>query len=102
MQATCVVDPVKGIEADELFRVTPTADGLLHLTGLPQAMCDERAVPRTGFTLSPRQPFRVRIGNREWSITASNEVTEQRAADDLFGRIQASRRVEDRPVNART
>lgn len=98
--ATCVVLPVTGIQADELFRVTPTSGGLLHLKAVPQALCDGQAVPRKGLTLAANQPFRIRIGGREWLITPTADPAEQVAADDLFARMWANRGAAADPVDA--
>lgn len=98
--ATCVVIPVTGIEADELFRVTPTSGGLLHLRAIPQALCDGQAVPQKGLTLAANQPFRVRIGAREWLITPTDDPAAPGAVDDLFARMWADRGPAANPADA--
>ena len=90
---TCVVAPLKDVEAGELFSVTAVRGGLLYVKTVRGAVCNGRPVPPKGLTLTANEPFRVRVGQREWTLTPANDAPGPTASDHLFTRIQPNRQL---------
>ncbi len=91
--STCVVAPIAGAEAAELFTITLMGPANLRLEAAVNTLCDGQPVARKGSLLRCDRPFHVRIGTREWELTPTTEADRRNAVSTLFERLQPEQRV---------
>jgi hypothetical protein len=91
IRATYISPPLKGVTAEDFFRIT-AKHGQLHVKGAPGARTNDTPIPDKGVAHASDRPITLRLKDREWIVTpVSGRSGQQEQADALFSRLRNRR-----------